>query len=316
MNQDPRQSASAARRRWIYLALAALLVLSLGVRFWVKHRQQEHATNVMALNEVGSHKWQAIQDELERFWRENEQLEGPQGRRARKAYASDPEGRAQWERTFAEKRRQRFEAYDAEFRNAYPSLERIPVDQAENWGFHGWGNEALIYRYRGEGIDSFFGICAGMMGGGRTGGERSLFLAGYKVILEVFGYLGYVSAVLWIATPLMCASARSKRRLLAGVLVFLAVAFLSYAVMAEENPRTLLLDRENILISVTALVITAAVFTWARLTSRQRLPYLCNHCDYNLLGNVSGICPECGTAIPAGQQALLVPADAEFEHEQ
>jgi hypothetical protein len=28
-------------------------------------------------------------------------------------------------------------------------------------------------------------------------------------------------------------------------------------------------------------------------------PDYCVHCHYNLTGNVSGICPECGTPIPA-----------------
>lgn len=31
----------------------------------------------------------------------------------------------------------------------------------------------------------------------------------------------------------------------------------------------------------------------------------CWHCNYNLTGNVSGVCPECGRALAPLQQALL-----------
>lgn len=43
---------------------------------------------------------------------------------------------------------------------------------------------------------------------------------------------------------------------------------------------------------------------WLRRKRQQRMRIrcgLCLACGYNLIGNVSGICPECGTAIPASQ---------------
>jgi len=36
---------------------------------------------------------------------------------------------------------------------------------------------------------------------------------------------------------------------------------------------------------------------------RRRPPEACKRCGYNLTGNVSGICPECGTPIGNGQSA-------------
>lgn len=49
-----------------------------------------------------------------------------------------------------------------------------------------------------------------------------------------------------------------------------------------------------------ALAISAAVRRLARTFFPRRLPHSprCPSCRYNLTGNASGICPECGTSIP------------------
>ena len=31
---------------------------------------------------------------------------------------------------------------------------------------------------------------------------------------------------------------------------------------------------------------------------QRRQKVLCRHCGYNLTGNISGVCPECGTSVP------------------
>jgi hypothetical protein len=50
-----------------------------------------------------------------------------------------------------------------------------------------------------------------------------------------------------------------------------------------------------------ALVAFPTAVLWWR--DRRRIPPgHCAHCGYNLSGNVSGICPECGTKIPADQR--------------
>jgi len=45
------------------------------------------------------------------------------------------------------------------------------------------------------------------------------------------------------------------------------------------------------------LIVVAAptVFFWIR--SRQLVPGQCHRCGYDLTGNVSGVCPECGAAL-------------------
>ena len=40
-------------------------------------------------------------------------------------------------------------------------------------------------------------------------------------------------------------------------------------------------------------VATVVLYWWDRPR-----PGLCRNCRYNLTGNVSGVCPECGTEVP------------------
>lgn len=52
---------------------------------------------------------------------------------------------------------------------------------------------------------------------------------------------------------------------------------------------------------VVNAVLCATVwwFVWGRprkMKTRRR--FLCDNCSYNLIGNTSGVCPECGTPIP------------------
>lgn len=44
---------------------------------------------------------------------------------------------------------------------------------------------------------------------------------------------------------------------------------------------------------------TAAAYRhWLRPAKRAFIPGRCTKCGYNLTGNVSGVCPECGTPVP------------------
>ncbi len=55
---------------------------------------------------------------------------------------------------------------------------------------------------------------------------------------------------------------------------------------------------------------------WSRSMLRQRAlrsGQLCATCRYWLIGNESGICPECGTPVPAAQRAILDLAGAKIK---
>jgi hypothetical protein len=55
-------------------------------------------------------------------------------------------------------------------------------------------------------------------------------------------------------------------------------------------------------LTVTGLVQKPVLWTLWRASSRRRTEPLCPVCDYNLTGNVSGICPECGTPVANGHR--------------
>jgi hypothetical protein len=52
-----------------------------------------------------------------------------------------------------------------------------------------------------------------------------------------------------------------------------------------------------VLVATIIGAIAAIVATLIGLILKPRDPNVCSHCSYNLTGNISGICPECGTRI-------------------
>ena len=72
-----------------------------------------------------------------------------------------------------------------------------------------------------------------------------------------------------------------------------------------RDPRTGRIDRYFLSLSIALVIlpvlyagIVAASILWpVRLWRRSSLADRCRRCGYNLTGNTSGICPECGTAI-------------------
>lgn len=52
------------------------------------------------------------------------------------------------------------------------------------------------------------------------------------------------------------------------------------------------------------LLAIPTAWLW-RLDRRRPLPGHCGSCNYDLTGNTSGVCPECGAAVPPANSALL-----------
>ena len=62
------------------------------------------------------------------------------------------------------------------------------------------------------------------------------------------------------------------------------------------------------------VAIPVPVLIWRRW-SRRRQPLRCAKCNYNLTGNVSGVCPECGLPIPQVQRARTECAEDNLKRE-
>ena len=55
-------------------------------------------------------------------------------------------------------------------------------------------------------------------------------------------------------------------------------------------------------VPIWSLALAAVVpSAWLWYRDRRRAPGLCNKCGYDLRGNASGVCPECGSPPPCGE---------------
>ena len=61
--------------------------------------------------------------------------------------------------------------------------------------------------------------------------------------------------------------------------------------------RLVLLIVVNLLVAPFLTAVTMTVVTLWYMRQRKREPPFCSVCSYNLTGNTSGTCPECGTKI-------------------
>ena len=73
--------------------------------------------------------------------------------------------------------------------------------------------------------------------------------------------------------------------------------------------RAKLADREFIAVAplwcfFVVFLALPVLWGWRRFKKNSHQRELCGHCGYNLTGNVSGVCPECGTPVPVKSETL------------
>ena len=98
------------------------------------------------------------------------------------------------------------------------------------------------------------------------------------------------------------AAASKRPSLWLGIALITVVTIVPFLMSIPLTPRMRLWAS---IISSVAWLPAIVVITWMhrRLVRRelwQRLPGLCDACGYNLTGNTSGTCPECGHAVAGG----------------
>lgn len=90
---------------------------------------------------------------------------------------------------------------------------------------------------------------------------------------------------------------------------------LGFQLLINQAPTIVFRFRNLLMVPFWALVVLFAAlpaFRFLKLSDRRRRSRiargLCAGCGYNLTGNVSVVCPECGTAIPPGAEIKRVTA--------
>jgi len=126
-------------------------------------------------------------------------------------------------------------------------------------------------------------------------------------------YLLLATGMLWLAAGIHSAEAK-RRRITARVVRLLVLSALSFSlaavgawIMPTDAPGWIAL--RVVRSAGYALLVCALIY---HRTKGPRKGH-CIACDYNLTGNVSGRCPECGTPIAAGTEAAAPPGPAEVK---
>ena len=152
--------------------------------------------------------------------------------------------------------------------------------------------------------DSDFGICFYFLGTHHAAGTFPLHGAMYEFILSIWWLIAFfaIAAALLLAVPIRKAWSRRRDLRVAGALaVFTAVfainCLTSLAIslwdMAAQGDFSALRPGWRIATLMTAVLLT--MLTWEPRPPAALAPE-CKGCGYDLTGNVSGCCPECGRA--------------------
>ena len=110
---------------------------------------------------------------------------------------------------------------------------------------------------------------------------------------------GGIGLLAWLILLAMLLPLRAHRRLIAELMLAVAVMYTVACLAIPTSGGRLLrqfVGNESLLWAI-GMLATSPVIGWAS----SRLPALiyphCAQCGYNLTGNVSGVCPECGTPV-------------------
>lgn len=127
--------------------------------------------------------------------------------------------------------------------------------------------------------------------------------------LGYFGYAAFAILILFIWIMLFCVAIgvsgvfhRRQTRRIVGELVLVSAAtgiLLVFALL--PNPRGGGFDLPH-LWAISPLPIAIVLF-WLGLGMRPRPEHRCRSCGYDLTGNESGVCPECGQRVEPSSNA-------------
>jgi hypothetical protein len=131
---------------------------------------------------------------------------------------------------------------------------------------------------------------------------------GHDIVLDIlaippaFLFLGSILGLFWIPFAMLLLRKRSITPMVLTTFITMFITGLVWSACAATVPRMVpALDEEG-LFAFAMLLLGSGVFLVNCYVLRRRLPKLypsglCQQCGYDLTGNVSGICPECGSPI-------------------
>lgn len=96
-------------------------------------------------------------------------------------------------------------------------------------------------------------------------------------------------------------------------LAFFGFCIVGFTTMGAFRAPDIFMRRTAAVALCVYILLELWIYRWAIPRVREELRRMldssagsCRHCDYALIGNTSGRCPECGTAIPADQRRLIL----------
>jgi len=134
-----------------------------------------------------------------------------------------------------------------------------------------------------------------------------LFTIANGLTLREWQRFGLVIFVLWGLILVAYGLVPARRGWLAWWLIAVSLLFGLLILMPSRVPVTVgeFLDHESLLFSSFMLLISLTVCTVGGVRNRDVDLLVCRKCGYDLRGNQSGACPECGRALTPAQKRAV-----------
>lgn len=113
-----------------------------------------------------------------------------------------------------------------------------------------------------------------------------------------------LGTVAWLIALVLCLAWKTQRRLFAQVMMALTV--LCCTAWLTTHPLTIsgIFSNDMLFWGVIMFAVSLVALIIAYQPAAKPPWPVCDNCEYNLTGNVSGTCPECGQPVPVSSQQV------------
>jgi hypothetical protein len=105
----------------------------------------------------------------------------------------------------------------------------------------------------------------------------------------------------WLVLLVLFIVLAQQRRRLSELMLALALMCTTAWLVSPAYSLTLsgIMSNDMLFWAAIMIVLSAGAITLVHRNPRELPSHICSTCGYDLTGNVSGVCPECGTAVQA-----------------